>query len=426
MSAEAYLSRVDLRRPGVRLLNRGGRVNPDVLLVPAPVGGGAPCIVKDYGAAGGFLRRLLGRALARRELLHLERVMGLPGVPGWAERVGERALAMEFIEGRALTRREHYRSLPAVFFTALEGILEGALERGVVYLDLRSASNVLVTASGAPALVDFASATRFPMPSVLARWIYARALRKHRHRFERRPGEPIAPSVRRRPESEIDLGRVRFRLRDAGREDDARPLLLLHDVGLDHHVFGCWYPAMEELGRRAIGVDLPPFGGSRSARERARADDRARELLALLDALRLGSVDLVGHGFGALVALALASRVPERLGRGLLLGAPLGAIDAAFLARWNDAHRSPDSLRSRIRASIPLDLPSPDRVELERALEAAAARALAAPYRELSLTGIGARGYAIRDLPPLPADWSTAPETALVDLRAVKSWIEGR
>jgi pimeloyl-ACP methyl ester carboxylesterase len=416
--------RPDLRGPGVRLLNRGGLANPDVLWVPPRSQGGEPCIVKDYATGRAWpLRRLLSRALARRELAQLERVAGLPGVPAWAEAVDERALAMECLVGTALTRHEHYRTLPAEFFTALEGILEGLLARGVVYLDLRSASNVLVTASGAPALVDFASALRLPAPRGLVRWLYARALRKHRRRFECRPGEPIAPSVHARPWTEIDLGRARFRLRDGGRPDDPRPLLLLHDVGLDHRAFGPWFDAAAASGRRAIGVDLPPFGGSRSGRLRARPRERARELLALLDALRIETVEPVGHGWGALVAIALAALAPGRVGRGLLLEAPLGRLDDGFLGRWLDAHLEPRSLRERIRREIPLGLPADARAELERSLALLPLRALASPYRELPLAAAPGPAYALDLRATLPATWSARGRSLLVDGSRIRSWL---
>lgn len=406
----------------MRVLNRGGFTNPDVLRLPPLAGRYQPCIVKDYGARGA-LHRLIAPLLARHELAQLERVVGLSGVPAWVTVVDSRALAMECIEGAPLTRHEHHHALPAAFFTELQAILEALLARGIVYLDLRSASNVLVTPGGAPALIDFASATQLPLPRALVRWLYARALRKLRERFERRPGESLPPRIGARPQATLDLGRVRFTYRDAGRVTDPVPVLLLHDVGLDHRVFASWFDAAPGSGRRVIAVDLPPFGGSRSAARRARARDRAAELLALLDALRLRRVDVVGHGVGALVGLALAARAPSRVERGLLLEAPLAALDPDFLGRWGDAHLDPAALRARLLAAIPPALDADLRVELERALSAVPSRELTAPYRELAPIAAFPRAYALDRLPPLPDGWAMDERGLLTDPEAARRWL---
>nr|MCS5638499.1 hypothetical protein [Myxococcota bacterium] len=60
------LTRRDLWRPGVRVLNRGGVANADVLLLQRP---GLPqVVVKDYGQRSAPVRALLAPLLVRREL----------------------------------------------------------------------------------------------------------------------------------------------------------------------------------------------------------------------------------------------------------------------------------------------------------------------------------------------------------------------
>jgi pimeloyl-ACP methyl ester carboxylesterase len=52
--------------------------------------------------------------------------------------------------------------------------------------------------------------------------------------------------------------------------------------------------------------------------------DLATDLLSLLDALGIECAHLVGHSFGGCVALEVARRRPERVGRLVLLEPPLG------------------------------------------------------------------------------------------------------
>ena len=178
-------------------------------------------------------------------------------------------------------------------------MLAGLAERGVAYLDLRSPSNVLVTPSGAPALVDLGSAVALPIPRALRRALDRRALAKLRGRFERRAGAP-PPAVAAEP---VDHGRdlkvagTRFRVREWTGGDDPQPLVLLPDAGVSARLLEPFAQRAAQLGRRAIGVDLPGFGGSRrrvaepAARRRSR-----RQLEALLDALRIERIDVLGVG----------------------------------------------------------------------------------------------------------------------------------
>ena len=128
------MNRRDLSGPAVRVLNRGGFANADVLLVPSP---GGPVIVKDYAQRSAWVRAWLAPILVRRETGALRKAQGIPGVPAWSERVDKRALAMEYVDGRPIRRRWHSGRLPDAFFSALEGILEGVrcAVKGVVCLE---------------------------------------------------------------------------------------------------------------------------------------------------------------------------------------------------------------------------------------------------------------------------------------------------
>jgi pimeloyl-ACP methyl ester carboxylesterase len=90
------------------------------------------------------------------------------------------------------------------------------------------------------------------------------------------------------------------------------PLVLVH--GWPQH-WWAWRRVLPELatGRRVLCPDLRGLGWSDAPPGAYAKDDWATDLLALLDALGLERVDLVGHDWGALVALLAALRAPERL-----------------------------------------------------------------------------------------------------------------
>ncbi|MGW4386503.1 alpha/beta fold hydrolase [Streptomyces sp. NPDC004685] len=89
------------------------------------------------------------------------------------------------------------------------------------------------------------------------------------------------------------------------------PVVLLH--GFPQH----WY-AWRELvplladGHRLICVDLRGFGWSEQTERGYDTDGLSDDILALLDALGLDRVALVGHNWGAGVGFRLCQRAPER------------------------------------------------------------------------------------------------------------------
>ncbi|MET8043113.1 alpha/beta fold hydrolase [Micromonospora sp. NPDC005215] len=101
----------------------------------------------------------------------------------------------------------------------------------------------------------------------------------------------------------------------AGGPSDGVPVLLLH--GFPQHS-GEWddvVPALHAAGLRTYALDQR--GYSPGARPTAVADYRIPELVAdvvaVLDALGLDAVHLVGHDWGAIVAWAVAAGHPDRV-----------------------------------------------------------------------------------------------------------------
>ncbi|MFI5684466.1 alpha/beta fold hydrolase [Streptomyces sp. NPDC051636] len=89
------------------------------------------------------------------------------------------------------------------------------------------------------------------------------------------------------------------------------PILLLH--GFPQHWFG-WHrvAALAADGHRLVCPDLRGFGWSGQTRRGCDMDGLAEDVLALLDALGLERVGLVGHDWGAHLGFRLCLRAPDR------------------------------------------------------------------------------------------------------------------
>ena len=90
------------------------------------------------------------------------------------------------------------------------------------------------------------------------------------------------------------------------------PLVLLHgwpEFSLT------WEPVMQRLARRfdLVAPDLRGFGDSDKPEGLFGAEDQARDVLALADALGLERFGLVGHDVGGAVLQAMARLAPERM-----------------------------------------------------------------------------------------------------------------
>jgi pimeloyl-ACP methyl ester carboxylesterase len=95
--------------------------------------------------------------------------------------------------------------------------------------------------------------------------------------------------------------------------------VLLH--GLASSIF-TWRGVLPALARDhdVVAVDLPGFGGS-EAPEGLTPELLPRAVLGLMDRLGLGRAHLAGNSLGGAVAVMIAARHPERVGRLVLLDA---------------------------------------------------------------------------------------------------------
>lgn len=117
----------------------------------------------------------------------------------------------------------------------------------------------------------------------------------------------------------VDVGEVRLACRVSG-EPGGGAVVLLHALGKNG---SDWDPIAEELGRRCR-VYVPDLRGhGRSGWPGKYSFELLRDdVAALLDALRLERVTLIGHSMGGVTAYLYAMKHPERVERLVLEDAP--------------------------------------------------------------------------------------------------------
>ncbi len=95
------------------------------------------------------------------------------------------------------------------------------------------------------------------------------------------------------------------------------PILLLHGMWCDHHVYDDVVHGLADA-YRIICPDLRGHGQSETPTQSWKVRDLARDLLHVLDALAIREAVVVGHSLGGMAALHMALEDPARL-RGLVL-----------------------------------------------------------------------------------------------------------
>ncbi len=124
-----------------------------------------------------------------------------------------------------------------------------------------------------------------------------------------------------------------FHVAEAGAGEDV--VLCLH--GWPQH----WYewrhlmPALADR-HRVLALDLRGFGGSDAPRRGYEKENMASDVLAVLDALGLERVTLVGHDWGGWIGFLLCLRAPRRFERVLALNIvpPRSDVRAALVHAW--------------------------------------------------------------------------------------------
>jgi pimeloyl-ACP methyl ester carboxylesterase len=208
----------------------------------------------------------------------------------------------------------------------------------------------------------------------------------------------------------------RIALRRMGAADSASagsqvPALLLH--GLDE-TSASWRAMASHLPRElaVLAADLPGFGDAEARGSYALSAVAATMAAVVLEEAD-GPVDLVGHGWGATLAIALAAARPELVRRLVVIGGgwppwlPAGPADAApglkrsrLLAEGGGAQAN--ALRRGYLSADP-DLSGIPRPERSRVIWGARARRLRPRYGEKVVSALG------RCVDPATVDMITLP-----------------
>ena len=123
-------------------------------------------------------------------------------------------------------------------------------------------------------------------------------------------------------------------------------VLMLHDIGGSHLAFAPQVESFAMAGYRAVAWDMPGYGRSVPV-EPYNFKALAQSCAALIDALQVPAVTLLGHGTGGMVAQELLARRPELVERLILCGAPARIRPAPGTADPSSGERSgSDRLRS--------------------------------------------------------------------------------
>jgi pimeloyl-ACP methyl ester carboxylesterase len=103
---------------------------------------------------------------------------------------------------------------------------------------------------------------------------------------------------------------------------DGAPVVLLHGWPLHWWSFRHLIRAFAEDGRRVIAPDLRGFGWSGTPGWGYTPPQFTKDLFALLDALGLDQVDLVGHDWGCFVGYRATLEQPDRFRRFVAMSTP--------------------------------------------------------------------------------------------------------
>ena len=114
------------------------------------------------------------------------------------------------------------------------------------------------------------------------------------------------------PSQVAEAGDARIAWYEAG-DPDGAPVVFVHGLPFSSHIWRDVVGALAEAvpGRRLIALDLAGFGDSEAAPGAYGVDDQAGHLAAFVDALELSDVTLVGHDWGAGIALMYAGAHPD-------------------------------------------------------------------------------------------------------------------
>jgi pimeloyl-ACP methyl ester carboxylesterase len=205
----------------------------------------------------------------------------------------------------------------------------------------------------------------------------------------------------------VDAGGLRVHLAEAGPEDGP-PVLLLH--GWPQHWYE-WRGVVPLLADRfrLLMPDLRGLGWTEVTSRGYEKDQLARDQIALLDALGIESVDLIGHDWGGYAGFLMCLLAPERVRRYIPtnISTPWpNRNPRLFLTSWRLAYQIPLAAPllgprvTRLKRYLPFMLARGS----NGAFSPAELEAFAAPLREPARAKASAkyyRSFQLRDFPKL-------------------------
>lgn len=164
------LTRTDLTDLPAKVLRQGHPYKADLSIVRGP---DELLVLKDYRHKHGVCRDLLGVTATALEARALRTLEGVAGVPQFRGRPDRFSVLMTFVDAERARRTDPRVKDSEGFVRDLERIVAEMHERGVVHLDLKHRSNLLVGKQGQAVVIDFESALTFDPD----RWYGRMALR---------------------------------------------------------------------------------------------------------------------------------------------------------------------------------------------------------------------------------------------------------
>jgi len=155
-------------------------------------------VIKDVSRTTPVFRYTLGRLFIRREERIYQRLDGMPFVPRYLGRLDKDAIILERIEATPIQQFQG-EEIDAAFFDQLQECVANLHRRGVVHMDLRHRSNLLVGRDGKPKIIDFEAAV-YVGTNFLAKWVLVpllapvdrSAVTKYRMRYKKEVSHPEA------------------------------------------------------------------------------------------------------------------------------------------------------------------------------------------------------------------------------------------
>jgi haloalkane dehalogenase len=207
-------------------------------------------------------------------------------------------------------------------------------------------------------------------------------------------------------------------------EGDGAPVLLLHGEPTWSFLFRRMIPPLRAAGLRCVAPDYPGFGRSDTptAIDWDSYDRHTAACLALIERLDLRDITLIGHDWGGPIGLRLATTIPDRFARFVLIDTPFFTGRQTMPPVWWQAHdhlaRNPDvAVGTLVRAGCASD-PSADILA-----------AYDAPFHSAAAKA-GVRAFPLRvlprapDLPAARACWRTLKAMRKDDRPTLTLWGE--